>query len=164
MNHESVLDIRDVESWAYYMARKYGFVPWADQDLLNDAASLAMMTLVRKIPDYDPSRGVPFSAYVTPFIRGVLLDERYRGLARDRDISDFKAARLSPSEDSMLTRIVIRGVVAQLPEQERSVIEALYFEDLTARQYAKSLGVTESRISQIKKKATERMADMLRAA
>lgn len=56
----------------------------------------------------------------------------------------------------------LRAVLATLPERLQEVLGLLYFEELTARQVAGLLGVTESRISQLRKRALDLMRARLK--
>ncbi|MDG1481621.1 MAG: FliA/WhiG family RNA polymerase sigma factor [Myxococcota bacterium] len=61
----------------------------------------------------------------------------------------------------------IRDVIDTLPERERSIVEMYYYRDLTFKEIARVLGVTESRISQLhsrlKRRLKEAMEDLVAA-
>lgn len=57
----------------------------------------------------------------------------------------------------------VRRVLGTLPERLQQVLALLYFEELTAREVAGLLGVTESRVSQLRKRALDTMRDGLQA-
>jgi len=94
----------------------------------------------------------PYSAYSTvvngsldPLIIDVLLwgplDD---GEGRDTELRDL-----------------IAELVDSLPEDERTVIEALFWEGLSARQLAVRLGVSRSAVQTLLTRATTRMKDAL---
>jgi RNA polymerase sigma factor for flagellar operon FliA len=60
---------------------------------------------------------------------------------------------------------IVRGVIKELPERERLIAEMYYFRDRTFKDIAQTLGVTESRVSQLhsrmKKRIRERMESRL---
>ena len=58
----------------------------------------------------------------------------------------------------------LRDAVAALPPAERRVITLAYFEDRPAREIAEELGVSESRISQIRTRALARLRSGVEAA
>lgn len=58
----------------------------------------------------------------------------------------------------------VRDAVMELPEQERVVVSLYHFEELTLRQIGEVLGVTESRVSQIRTRALGRLRERLSAA
>jgi RNA polymerase sigma factor FliA len=51
----------------------------------------------------------------------------------------------------------LRSAIAELPQQERTVLALYYYEELNLRQIADILHVTQSRISQIRTKALSRL-------
>lgn len=55
----------------------------------------------------------------------------------------------------------LREAIGHLPERERTVLALYYYEELTLRQIAEVLHVTESRISQIHSRAIKRLREML---
>lgn len=57
----------------------------------------------------------------------------------------------------------VRRVLATLPDRLQQVLALLYFEELTAREVAGLLGVTESRVSQLRKRALATMRTGLQA-
>ena len=60
----------------------------------------------------------------------------------------------------------IREVIDTLPERERTIVEMYYYRDLTFREIAQVLGVTESRVSQLhsrmKRRLREPMNELIR--
>ena len=67
--------------------------------------------------------------------------------------------------DSMWARTQLRNVVQQLlaalPERQRKVLESYYKDEMTMAQIGAALGVNESRVSQIHKKAVSSMEQQL---
>ena len=59
-------------------------------------------------------------------------------------------------------REVLAGAIMNLPEKERSVVALYYYEDMTLKEIGRSLGVSESRVSQIHTKAMLRLRGRLR--
>jgi RNA polymerase sigma factor for flagellar operon FliA len=61
----------------------------------------------------------------------------------------------------------IRAVIDTLPERERSIVEMYYYHDLTFKEIASVLGVTESRVSQLhsrmKRRLKEPMTELIAA-
>jgi RNA polymerase sigma factor for flagellar operon FliA len=51
----------------------------------------------------------------------------------------------------------LRDALLDLPEQERTVLSLYYFEELKLNDIARVLSVSESRVSQIRSKATQRL-------
>jgi len=65
--------------------------------------------------------------------------------------------RLSREEEVSLLREALLGLKAQ----ERTVLSLYYFEELKAREIAEVMGVSESRISQIRSKALSQLRGVL---
>lgn len=84
-----------------------------------------------------------------------------RAMVAGEDGSDVQAG-VSRSEEAEL----LRREIGRLPERERTVLSLYYFEELKLREIGRVMGVTESRVSQIRTKALallrERMALLLR--
>jgi RNA polymerase sigma factor FliA len=56
---------------------------------------------------------------------------------------------------------MLREAIGRLPEKERTVMALYYYEELTQRQIAEVLHVTESRVSQIRSQALKRLRTRL---
>jgi RNA polymerase sigma factor for flagellar operon FliA len=59
------------------------------------------------------------------------------------------------------SRSELRKVIAQLPRDEANVLALYYFKERTMAQIARSIGKTESRVSQIHSKAVEHLREKL---
>lgn len=76
-------------------------------------------------------------------------------------------ANLATDEDPALnvqaneTRRLLAEAVGNLPEREKLVITLYYYEELTLKEIAKVLGVTESRVSQMHTRALLRLSGKL---
>src|SRR5262249_58583117 len=91
----------------------------------------------------------------------------------DRPASDHGENRSSPidllhtdTEDGVDEKIgreqevaMLREAIMKLKEQERTVLALYYFEDLKLHEIAEILGLTESRVSQIRSKALARLRE-----
>jgi RNA polymerase sigma factor FliA len=200
-----------------------------DHDELVTAGTLGLMAAMSA---FDPDRGLAFSTFAVPRIRGAILDELRRqdhvprsvrrktrdiGTARqtlaakycrapdDREVaahlgidvgtlwrwesdvegairipidgstSDPSETRSSPLDllhtdpetavDERLGRAqevaMLREALLRLKEQERTVLALYYFEELKLHEIASILGLTESRVSQIRSKALARLRETL---
>jgi RNA polymerase sigma factor for flagellar operon FliA len=54
---------------------------------------------------------------------------------------------------------IVRDALKNLKDQERTVLALYYFEELKLHEIAKVLGLTESRVSQIRAKALGKLRD-----
>ncbi len=69
-------------------------------------------------------------------------------------------ARLEEEE----TRIVLLDTLNRLPEQERIVVALYYYEHMTLREIGVTLGISESRVSQVHSRAMLRLKSRVRRA
>jgi RNA polymerase sigma factor FliA len=97
---------------------------------LDDLVGAGMLGLVRALEAFDPARGLAFSTYAVPRIRGAILDELRardwmpRSLrSRARDISRIRAALEQTLERSPRATEVAAGMGVDLPTYLR--LEAL---------------------------------------
>jgi RNA polymerase sigma factor for flagellar operon FliA len=198
---------------------------------LDDLVSAGTLGLIDAFEHFDASRGLAFSTYAAPRIRGAMLDElrrldrvprsvrrktrRIDGAARDlegllgrppghaeiadglgidmptlwrwqaeresthlvsldrassaaehgRGAGDWLAGASGTEVDDAITlgqeADHLREALLELPEQERTVLSLYYFEELKLTEIARILDVSESRISQIRSKAIQRLRKML---
>lgn len=190
----------------------------------DDLVSAGTIGLMNAVDNFDPSRGLAFSTFAAPRIRGAILDDlrrrdhvprsirrKQRELNRakeslmatlDRLPTDGEVAqemgidedkfRKWEREAEQATRVsldrpldpsrprsstpeevlpgadgadtidalnqneelqILRDEILELKEQERIVLSLYYFEELKLHEIASVMGVTESRISQIRSKA-----------
>lgn len=197
----------------------------ADFDELVSAGSIGLMNAV---DSFDASRGLAFSTFAAPRIRGAILDELRRqdhvprsirrktrdiGAARDELMREHGRApedrevaerlgvdmdtlwrwqadiegsvhvpldRSAPEREGRVPtpsdflpgetdeeiegRVnlgqeveILRDAILQLKEQERTVLSLYYFEELKLHEIAAILELTESRVSQIRSKAIQKL-------
>lgn len=191
---------------------------------LDDLVSAGSMGLINAIDSFDRSRGLAFSTYAAPRIRGAILDDLRRSDTVPRSIRR-KQRQLAAAEESLSGSLdrhpdeaelanklgidiqtlwrwrsdtneaiqvsldqpistgpgrtalpaeliegsngtameeginhreevaVLRDEILRLKERERIVLSLYYFEELKLHEIAKVLGLTESRVSQIRSKA-----------
>ncbi|HLV26682.1 MAG TPA: FliA/WhiG family RNA polymerase sigma factor [Gemmatimonadales bacterium] len=215
----------------HFIARQVqrGLSTEADFDELVSAGTLGLMAAHES---FEPERGLAFSTFAAPRIRGSILDELRRqdhvprsvrrkarelsrarealasGLGREpserelaehmgvelkvlwqweADVSsaapvsldqprgDDGSAEFSPTmlaprstdatvEDELTQEReleLMRDAVLGLKDQERTVLTLYYFEELRLHEIATVLGLTESRVSQIRSKAISRLREKL---
>jgi len=96
-------------------------------------------------------------------VRDVRRKARSMGHADDEEISEVSDA--SPAIDAALeddgTRQVLLGAVREMPERDQVVLALYFFEGLTLGEIGQVLGVTESRVSQLRSRATGSLRDRL---
>jgi RNA polymerase sigma factor for flagellar operon FliA len=198
---------------------------------LEELVSAGNLGLMRALEVFDLSRGLAFTTYAVPRIRGAILDDLRRrdwmprsGRVRARRLHAVRselAARhqrpptpaevaqelgldlavywrwcdeldpavraeaatvgstrgrgvvgteepVAPADHAPDHRLLqeeqvseLRAAVARLPERERSVLALCYFEELTMKEVGAALGVTESRVCQIRQRALRRLREGL---
>lgn len=95
-------------------------------------------------------------------------------VSMERQPRDGDASTLSPADylaaddvgaDVLLTREeelrVLRAAIAGLKEQERTVLSLCYFEELRLTEIGELLGLTDSRVSQIRTRALRRLRETM---
>lgn len=211
----------------HHVARQLSKTLSADVDF-DELVSCGVIGLMNALDSFDASRGLAFSTFAAPRIRGAILDELRRQdhvprsiRKKSRDIGSAREAltrklgyvpsdkvlaehlgvdldtlwrwqadvegifhlpidvSASPSEKSAPTpgeRLtgdvdgtiedelnfeeevgVLRDAIMELKEQERVVLSLYYFEELKLHEIATILELTESRISQIRSKAVQKL-------
>ncbi len=82
-------------------------------------------------------------------------------------VIDLVCARDGVSPSSSIEREQMRDILAEaimkIPDKERTVVALYYYEDMTLKEIGRTLGVSESRVSQIHTKAMLRLRGRLRA-
>lgn len=198
---------------------------------LDDLVSAGTLGLIDALDHFDESRGLAFSTFAAPRIRGAMLDELRRldrvprsvrrkgrqidgastalagmlgrepghaeiaeGIGIDlatlwrwqaereashivsldraasgsddgRGALEWLAGDSGCEIDDALTTAqeasLLRDALLELPEQERTVLSLYYFEELKLNDIARILDVSESRISQVRSKAIQRLRTKL---
>ena len=69
-------------------------------------------------------------------------------------------------EDSAICSILCEELhyqLAMLPAQDRELIQALYFECLTEREYAKQIGISQKGVNKRRQKVLDKLRSMMKA-
>ena len=201
---------------------------------VDELVSAGTLGLLEALRNFDATRGLAFSTFAAPRIRGAMLDELRRQdhvprsvRRRARDVraatdalahelgaaptqqqvaermgvdlenfarwqDDVDAARVLPLEqttegspsgslipsDTLISSVepdiedaltheqemaLLQAAIRALPKVERTVLTLYYFEELKLQDVASLLGVSESRVSQIRSKAVGRLRKALAA-
>ncbi len=142
-------------------ARRWAHTPLEQEDLVADGN----LGLARAARRYDPSYGVPFPAFATPFVRGAIADTvrtrarrntlgdgRYADvvgfpdLAGPRDDTAFEPADPGPTPHDTVESLDRLRVLGTLPERERIALIRTIVDGETAADVAKDLGVSPDRV------------------
>jgi len=148
---------------------------------LEELKSAGHLGLVKAADSFDPSRGVQFNTYAEPRIRGAMIDG-LRALAsgyRDhrkgfKFISVLTESLSHISAESLRVNAQKDGArahdaflkspdfyIAQLTAREQQVVVAYFCEEKSLKEIGAQLGVTESRASQIKSGAVNKLRGIL---
>jgi len=123
--------------------RRIGDVAWAD-----DVVQESLVALHRARHTYDPAR--PFAPWLYAIAQNRLVDalraQRRRLLREVHVETDWPALARRPEQERQALSQDLRRAVAGLPENQRRVIELLKFEDLSVREVASRLGMSESNV------------------
>jgi RNA polymerase sigma factor for flagellar operon FliA len=155
----------------------------------EELTSAGLLALVLAARSFDAGRGVPFAPFALIRIRGAVTDElramdwasrAVRSRARELDRAAVRSLQaLDPEEDRTLPQAgdtpetllvkreqlgLLREGVAALPARLRSVVERYYFAQHKMADIAADLGVTESRVSQLRAEALGYLRAALHAA
>jgi RNA polymerase sigma factor (sigma-70 family) len=155
-------------------ARRWRHTPLEQEDLVADGY-LALAKAARK---YDPSFGVPFPAFATPYVRGAIVDT-VRTRARrnrlcegvyadvvgfsditpgqERDDRSYEPTDPGPGPEDTVESMERLRVLATLPERERIALIRTIVDGDAATDVADDLGVTPNRVYQLVQHGSARL-------
>lgn len=142
---------REMHAASEELSRRLGHAP--DQTQLAKAMGVDLTTLSRWQSESDHGRFIPLERTSEQAANGARLP-----------LEQLIADPSEDVEDKMtLTQEVehLRDALLALPESERNVLSLYYFEELKLSDIAAILGVSESRVSQIRAKAVSRLRGAL---
>ena len=144
-------------------ARRWRHTPLEQEELVADG-NLALAKAARR---YDPSHGVPFTAFATPYVRGAITDT-VRMRARRATLGDGQYADVvgftdltthssdnrpsyeppdpGPTPHDTVESLDRLRVIGTLPERERIALIRTVVDGDTAADVAKDLGVSPDRV------------------
>jgi RNA polymerase sigma-70 factor, ECF subfamily len=141
--HEYELLLTKVAALAQaFIRRRAGDAAWCD-----DVVQESLLALHRARHTYDGTR--PFVPWLYAIVQNRLVDalrvERRRWL-RELDPATSPERGSRPRQERDVLARDVRQAVAGLPDNQRRVIELLKFEDLSVREVAARLGMTETNV------------------
>jgi RNA polymerase sigma factor (sigma-70 family) len=143
-------------------AQRWRHTPFEQEELVADG-NVALVKAARR---FDPSLGVPFPAFATPYVRGAIADAvrarvrrnnlgdgvyadvvGFPALAR-RDAPDqaYEPPDPGPGPEETVESLERLRVLATLPERERIALIRTIVDGEAAEVVAEDLGVTTSRV------------------
>lgn len=164
------------------LADKYRYVPlWIYRQEcwrldFEELQGAGYWGLVQAANRFDESLGLTFMTYATRRVRGAMRDherswfkmqgKNHRDAPACLDLLPLDLLPVSqPVSTSELDReqltLKVDGVLDSLRPQERWVLKMLFWEEQTPSQIAATLGVTESRVFQIRRMAFQKLRPQL---
>jgi RNA polymerase sigma-70 factor (ECF subfamily) len=126
-----------------FVRRRVGDAAWAD-----DVVQECLVALHRARHTYDPTR--PFAPWLFAIAQNRLVDAlrvaKRRVLRELQPDSVWPTLARKPEQERDAMRADLRREVAALPDKQRVVIELLKFEELSVREVASRLGMSEANV------------------
>ena len=156
-------------------AARWRHTRFDQEDLVGDG-NLALVKAARR---YDPTYGVPFSAFALRYVRGAILDV-IRSRARRNALGDGTYAEVvsfndlgpaghgderaaydppdpRPTPDATLESLERLRVLATLPESERTALVRTAVDGESAAEVARDLGVSPGRVHTLVQSGSTRL-------
>ncbi len=154
-------------------ARRWLHTPLEQEDLVADG-NLALAKAAKR---YDPSYGVPFPAFATPYVRGAIADTvrtrarrntlgdgRYADVVGftaldggERDERAYEPADPGPTPHDTVENLDRLRMLGTIPERERIALIRTAVDGDTAADVAKDLGVSADRVYTLVHNASTRV-------
>jgi RNA polymerase sigma factor (sigma-70 family) len=143
-------------------AQRWRHTPFEQEELVADG-NVALVKAARR---FDPSLGVPFPAFATPYVRGAIADA-VRARVRRNNLGDgvyadvvgfpalvrrdapgqaYEPPDPGPGPEETVESLERLRVLATLPERERIALIRTIVDGEAAEVVAEDLGVTTSRV------------------
>lgn len=148
------------------------------EDLILDLIQEASIGLIEAVERFNYRKGIAFPSYASFRIRGqiinffqkinfdiVSLDQTYPSSEDDLPLL-YQLAEESPSSEPMsLERYAwqepLQDALSRLPDKEKKIIKALFFDDREPQKVAEELQVSLPHLYRLQKKALRRIRGML---
>lgn len=80
----------------------------------------------------------------------------------EESLPDMQAASVEEAAIAAILQQQLRRCLAVLPKPEQELLHALYFEELTEKQYAKRCGVSQTSVSKQRRKLLQKLRHMMK--
>ena len=124
----------------------------------QDAEDLVQVALVKAVPHWKKIAESP-----EPYVRKILAREaisRWRG-RRWREVSSEHLPEVEAAADDATGREAMRVALMQLAPRQRAVVVLRYYEDLTERQTAETLGISVGTVKSQARDALARLRELV---
>ncbi|MDD2862951.1 MAG: sigma-70 family RNA polymerase sigma factor [Acidiphilium sp.] len=148
-------------------ARLHDRMPWAE---IDDLTQQGIMTALELRMSWDETRNVPFPLFVKPRVFGSMID-MLRQIGSISRNSNAVGRELAPGHDEPMTEhdaldIIVysedierlAAEIGRLPYQEKTVISLFYFEELSNREIAVVMKLSEASSTRLRQKAIANLA------
>ncbi len=137
------------------IARRYA----RRRDDLDDLVQAGSVGLVKAASRFDPGRGVGFATFVTPSVEGEIrrhMRAGKGGVPVASDAATFGADEAAAEQttagealDASEVRMLIAGGLRVLNRRERRIVFLRFHADLTERQIAEKVGISQAHVSRL---------------
>ncbi|HTU85401.1 MAG TPA: sigma-70 family RNA polymerase sigma factor [Solirubrobacteraceae bacterium] len=133
------------------VARRYG----GRGEDLEELVQVGSLALVKASSRFDPDRGVAFASFAAPAVEGEirrhLSDRRRRGTPSIADAPDGAAdpaGELTVGDESE-SRVLLADSLRVLEDRERRIVFLRFHADMTERQIASKIGLSQAHVSRL---------------
>ncbi len=124
----------------------------------EDAEDLVQVALVKAVPHWKKIAASP-----EPYVRKILAREaisKWRG-RRWREVPSEQLPEVGVPPDDVTGREAMRAALMQLAPRQRAVVVLRYYEDLTERQTAETLGISVGTVKSQARDALARLRELV---
>lgn len=137
-------------------------MPWAE---IDDMVQQGILTALELRERYEPTRGVPFRIFIKPRVFGAMVDlSRQTGATKRREARYGAEIDIVVEDDCIAKIIAVEDAEAlaeeidRLPERERTVISLFYFDEMSNKEVAVIMKITEVQVVRSRKRALDLLA------
>ncbi|TSC58187.1 MAG: ECF subfamily RNA polymerase sigma factor [Candidatus Peregrinibacteria bacterium Greene0416_19] len=150
----------------HYFLQVYRYTSFRSQrEMVEDLVADVFVKAWEKLHTYKPRKDVPFGAWLFRIARHVIIDT-YR---RNREIDEMPDDLLDPDRlnhaDASVAQHdllqVVRGALDMLPRRYREILILSYVSELTHKEVARSLRMTEGGVRILKFRALRKLETFL---
>lgn len=133
-----------------------------DRTRAEDATQETFAAIWRSASTYKPERG-PGAPWLFAVARNAVVNQMRRRVPTPMEPPEAIADQPGPSEqaEAATERERVHRAVAQLPPEQRAVIELAYWKELSQSEIAAELGIPLGTVKTRTRRALSRLADML---
>lgn len=100
------------------------------------------------------------------FKRPAWAERKRRQVRKDHEVSleaygADAAGETPPFEDRLIESMMLERAIASLTDDERDLIDALFFEGMTEREYAAKIGIAQKNVNARKQRILEKLKTFL---